>query len=142
MNLKQLDFSEQSWLGSAIIVASALTALLGTSALFWQNAIILLAIAMATGWTLCIGLFVFNAWLRRRVHNLENELLSERHRLETELVAERGRTDHFAATASNVSSSVLTVLRMTPDAPQPPPRLQPRGQTAVASDVEDEGQEA
>lgn len=119
-----LDLSEQSWFGSALIIGSAIASVIGISALFFGDPIILLAIGAGGGWTLCCALLVMNSWLRRRIRSLE-----------AELTAERQRTDHFASTANNVSSSVLTVLRMTPEAPQPPPRLRP-AVTQVAAPAE------
>ena len=118
MRKKPLDLSEQSFVGATLIVGSGVGSIFGVSALFWQSPQILVGIGAGVAWALCIALLVMNGSLRRRVANLESELVSERVRVDT-----------FARTADNVSQSVLTALRMAPELP-PPPRRRRTSQTA------------
>ncbi|MBL8544485.1 MAG: hypothetical protein JNJ63_11825 [Hyphomonadaceae bacterium] len=116
--MKKPDLSEQTWIGAAIIAVGGVGAVVGIAAIFSQEPNVLLAIGMGSGWALFLALLVSNSWLRRRVSDLEADLLDARNQAAT-----------WAETAKSVSDASLgavnTIRRAEPlDRPstQPPKR--------------------
>lgn len=123
--MKQPNLSEQSWIGAGVIAVGGVGAVVSVAALFSQNPNFLLAIGMGSGWALFLALIVINAWLRRRVSDLEADLLDARNQAAT-----------WAATAKSVSEASLgavnTIRRAeTADEPSQPPKRtrKPKGTT-------------
>ena len=124
MAKKQVDLSENSFLGALVIVASAVGSVVGVAALFIQDRTTLVAIAAGAAWALCFCLLVMNASHRKRIVRLEADLDEAK----AETAVARSQADHWSDTASTVSQATLTVLQMLPAAPNPPPR---RARTTV-----------
>ncbi len=91
--------TDRTWTGAAITAGSGLAAFLGVGALFWRDSTALLAVGMIAGWTLCVGLFVNNAWQRRRIAQLE-----------TDLAQAQQQASHFASSAKSVADASLSAV--------------------------------
>lgn len=119
---KKFDFSENSFLGSAMLVVGFLGTAATIVTFFTRDQQLILATIAGASTALSVCLLVLNGIHRRRIAALE----SEKEDLKVELSVERDRVDHFAHTANNVSKAVLTAFNMLPEAgPAIPRRRRP-----------------
>lgn len=118
MAKKKLDFSENSFLGSMMLVVGFLGSVATIITFFTRDLLLILGTLAGASTAMSVCLLVLNGIHRRRISELERE----REEAKVELVSERGRADQFALTASNVSTAVLAAFDMLPEAGPAPPR--------------------
>ena len=85
---------------------------------FTRDLLLIFGTLAGASTAMSVCLLVLNSIQRRRIAELEFEMEAAK----VELVNERGRADHFALTASNVSTAVLAAFNMLPEAGPATPR--------------------
>jgi len=141
MASKPVDLTEASWLGSTVLVISAVASAVGLAAVFIHAPLALLGIGAGVGWGLNICLWVIGAKNRRRLAELEAEVSD----LKDQIARWGDRGDDWSKAAARVSDAVMTVLGLVPTAPPPPPRrrsAKPAAQAPHAPSAEAEGEPA
>lgn len=126
---KKVDWSENSFLGSVILVIGFLGTAATVVTFFTRDPQLILATIAGAATALSDCLFVLNGIHRRRLAQLE----SEKEELRVDLSVEKGRADQFSLTASNVSTAVLTAFNMMPEVGPAIPRRR-RPETAPEDD--------
>lgn len=98
------SFSESTWLGALVVVTALVASAVGLAALINARLETLLAVAAGAGWTLSVALFVFLGSVRKRLHQVEVDLVESQRRESQWADASRAATDSSKATVELVTS--------------------------------------
>lgn len=120
----KVDANEGSWVGSLLIIVSAIASLAGVASLFWSDPNIILAFIAGAGWTLALALFVMNYRQRQRLGFLEADLKEA-----------RTQASEWSGTANNISHVIREVFAMGINNPPVRPRHRPPHATTPDADL-------
>ena len=97
-------FSESTWLGAIVVVTALVVSAVGLAGLIDTRIEILLAVAAGAGWALSVALFVYLGWVRKRLHQVEVDLVEAQRRGNQWADASKSATDASKATVELVAT--------------------------------------